>query len=106
MDNEELNKAIDLIRNIDTFERGGIPCGWMPNYTTNVSDAWMLVEEMAEFMDEIALSFFKRTADFKTMWRFEAENYTSEESYCVIADTAPLVIAKCYYKWRTHDRTS
>ena len=102
MDNEHLDEKIFIIKLNDL----GMSGGWRPDYTTNIKDAWTLVEEMTEHMDEISLSVFVRLADLKKMWTFEAESYTTEESYCNIDESAPLAIAKCYYEWRTHDRTS
>lgn len=108
MTEQELNVAIDLIRNMDTFERGGRPCGWMPNYTTNVADAWVLVAEMVK--DE-RVAIVKVWCDHG-QWFCEVDEeygewYASTRRHFEYNDpSAPLVIAKCYYKWRTHDRTS
>lgn len=102
MSDDELNEKIISLKSMNDGRT--LPELDNCKFTSNMADAWTLVEEMTEHMDEISLSVFTRLADLKKMWTFEAESYTAEENYCNVEQTAPLAIAKAYYEWRTNER--
>lgn len=102
---EVLNRAILAERGIgqNTINDGNVD---NPSYTTNIEDAWKLVEEIKDYMGFVQLNFSSTTNN----WTFEMaepdEFNLYGDDFCARAMTAPLAIAKCYYEWKTYDRTT
>ena len=103
---DELNENIISIKNMCD----GRTLASLENrkFTSDIADAWVLVEEMVK--DE-RVATVNVWCDYGT-WFCEVDEvygkwYASTKRHFEHSDpSVPLAIAKCYYEWRTHDRTS
>jgi hypothetical protein len=106
MTEQKLNEAIIEIKN----RCDGRMLTSLENrkFTTNIADAWVLVEEMAKGNDVVDVKVWCDCGQwFCEVNEERGEWYRSTRRHIEHNDpSSTIAIAKCYYEWRIYDRTS